>query len=288
MSQSKQKTKSTSGSTSTARQRRLSATIIQIRESFGVNLVTVALVVAAIWALTALIGLRINALGVLVLFVAGTGVSLISNRTGGFSFSFALISAGIVGFLVEHTVPEAIVMLFDPVAALLARVPGFAALASLSSLQFLALAIGVVLVVWTIDIRAASALYRRSGRPEAANADTVARALGRRVEKLAGVYIAIVVAAGSLAIALVAQALQGGGDLLGELFGWLAQDPVSVAAVVNWFVGWLAVGGEVGGLRGVPILGDVLGALAGLGPTEFGLIAGAIIVIAWGSREVSS
>lgn len=271
------------------RTRRSTATAVQLNRALGINIVSLAAVVAIIWGVTAFLGVPINGAAVVTLFVVAILVSLATNRTGSFSFGFAAISLGAAAVAIDHLVPAGIVSLFEPVTAQLARIPGVSELLAMPSLQLFALSIGIVAVYWWLDIRVLTALYRKSGQPEAANADTVARAFSKRAQALFEDYVQVGVAFGFLAFALVAILLSGVGDLGGQVLEVAAEVPVLTAAVFNWVTGYVALGGVVPFLTDIPVLGGlfaaVLDALGAIGPTGFALLAGGVIVFAWFARR---
>lgn len=269
--------------------RRSTATAAQVRRTLGINIISLAAIVAVVWGATVFLGVPINFAGVITLFILAVAGSLATNRIGSFSFGFAAISLGLGAVIVDHVVPTGIVGLFDPVTSQLGNIPGVAALLAMPSEELLALSIGVVFLYWVVDIRVLTALYRQSGQPEAANADTVARALAKRAQNLFEDYVQVGVALGFLGFALVAILLSGIGDLGGQILGVAGEVPVLSAAVVNWFMGFVALGGTVPFLTDIPVLGPlfevILDSIGVMGAVGFGLLAGAIIVLAWWTRR---
>lgn len=271
------------------RARKSTATAAAIRRQFGINIVSLAVIVGVIWAATAFLGVSVNLAGVAALFGLAVMLSLATNRTGSFSFGFAAISIGVVAVLTEYVIPSTIVGLFDPVVAWLALIPGVPALLSIPSLQLFALTVGVVMVYWVLDIRVLTAFYRQSEQPQAANADTVARALAGRVEGLFEDYVQVGVALGALAVTLTIILLSGVGDLGAQAFEAAGEVPVLAAGLFNWATGYLALGGTVPVLTDLPLVGGlfelVFGQLAGLDAIGYLLLAGVVLVLAWFAKE---
>ncbi|MDZ7701818.1 MAG: hypothetical protein U5J98_06965 [Halobacteriales archaeon] len=132
-----------------------------------------------------------------------------------------------------------------------------------------------------VDIRIASAYRRESGRPIAANADTVARAMSRRVRKLFEEYVAIGVAIGFLGFAIVLELTKGAGDLGAQVFDVLAEAPIISAALGSDLLAYKALGGPLPVVDDLPLIGAVLGWLAGnIDYVGFAALAGFILLIA--------
>jgi len=263
------------------RARKSTATAAAIKDRLGINIVILGVLIAAIWGLTALLGVQINLLGVVVLFGAGIAVSLATNRTGAFGFGFWIITLGIAGVLIDQFAPAAIVSLFDPVTAYArTNIPGVKALLALPSGQLLAFGIAVVTVYWLLDIRVLTAIYRTSGQASATNPDTVARRLASRYEDLIEDYVGVLVAVGAFGLAAVGIVLSGVGDFGAEAFELLAEAPVLGAALGSDLIAFKALGGSVPYLEGVPVISLILDFFAGMGAVDFAILAGFLLMLA--------
>lgn len=240
--------------------------------------IQMAVVVAAIaglsWAFGSLISVQTGAF----LFVALVLGSVASSRVGEFSFPFALSALAIGGLIAEFVLPASITAAFDPLVAFLASVSGIDA-SMMDPVTFAVLAAGTILTVWVVEIRITSAFTRASGQPEAANADTVARRLAARIERLFEDYVNIGTAFVALLIAMAGMVLMGAGEVGGQLGEVIGQAPVLFAGFVNWAAGFLALGGEVPVIGDWPVVGDVLGIIAGFDAGTFALF-GAVALLA--------
>lgn len=265
--------------------RRGAATAFNIRQRFGVNLVTIAVAVLAVWGVTALLGVPVSLTGVAVLAGLGIVVSLATNRTGSFGFGFWIVTAGLVIAAVQVFVPADVAAQLSFLVAPLRNVPVVSRLFELGPLAVVALALGIVTLVWAFDIRVGTALYRKSGQPEAANPDTVARALATRFEMLFDDYVGVASAFAVLGLSMLAVAGAAALDVSGEAFAIIGQDPVGVAAAVNTFLGWLGLGGRIAFLEGVPVIGPGLDALGGIGPELYAVIGIVALGLAFAARE---
>lgn len=275
-----------STSASNERQQRIADALTRMEEAFGTNLVSISLALGAIYALTALMGTPISLEGLGTLFAIGVALGVLSKRVGDFSFAFWMVSSGVVVVVWNLFAPPSLASALDPLLSAIGRVP-FVNFGAITPLQYAALAGFLVLTVWGLKIRVFSAFTRKSGRPEAANADTVAAAISRRIQKLGRVYLAIGATAVGLAFALFFQALSTGGDVIGELFGYFGQDPVLTAGIVNWFLGLLPNSNIAQETQGVPIIGPLFEILSGLSGGAFIVLTGFLLLIAVGAREAS-
>lgn len=257
----------------------------QILDQFGINIISVAVVVALVWAVTQLFDVPINLMGVVVLFGLGILLSISTNRVGSFGFGFWVVTLGIGMWAVEAFVPAQIVSFFDPVLAPVKDIPGVTDLFAMPAAQVFFLAVGVVTVYWLLDIRVFTAFYRKSERPEAVKPGTVTRALTRRWESLLEDYFNVAVTLGLLGVAFIAIGLNAGLDFAGEVFQLIGTDPVGVSAVFNTVLGWLALGGVIRELSGVPVLGEAMALLGDVEPGMFLLIGAVVLGLAFAARE---
>lgn len=133
--------------------------------------------------------------------------------------------------------------------------------------EFAVLAAAVILAWWFIDIRFIS----RSG----VKAETVAKRMRKRVEKLVGEWFSITRVSIMLGVGIGLIILNELGMLTGELAGMAAEVPYLAANVATILIGYLALGGDVPFFNGIPFL-------EAIGSTGWLIITGVVLVLAVG------
>lgn len=233
-----------------------------------------------IWGLSWALGNAFSTETVLFLFLALVSLSVASNRVGEFSVPFALSMVGVGALIFGFLLPDTFVELLAPLGTALTRLTGVD-VGRLDPGRLALFSFSAILVIWTVDIRITSAFRRSSGQPEAANPDTVFRALTRRVERLLDDYIEIGIAAGLLMVAIGANLLGGVGQIGGDVAARAGEAPELVAGLFTWALGYVGLGGQVPVLADLPVVGPVLDVARGIDPVAFAAIAGIVIIAGW-------
>lgn len=235
------------------------------------TLLKVGTAVLVVWALSAAIGRLISPLWATVTFVGLAAFSVAVTRVGEFSVPFALSVVGVVAIVLAALQEVASVGPFirEAFGLDLAGV-------NLWLLAFYAFV--VIGVIWVVDIRVTSAFRRDSGRPQASNPDTVARAFQRRASRLFDDWRGVVAAAVFIGFLLLQAAFGLVGDVGGQVLAEIGQVPVvSGFAAFIPFV-YANMGGNLPLVSGLPLFGTLT---AG----EVAIVGVLVLLLAYFSRE---
>lgn len=227
-----------------------------------------------ILALSALFGNLLSLSTGFWMFVGLTLLSLVSQRVGEFSPSFAISAVGVLAFL-GIFLPADWIAPFQP---LFDTIGGFLDL-DLNSLNLPRLVVYsavAVLVFWVVDIRILSAFRTKTGRPLAVNASTVANRVRQRADRLSSEWIGVFGAAVIIVLSFAFILLEQIGQIGGQVFEWVAQAPVLFGAFMSNLWAFISLGGQV------PILSDL--PVPVLTANEFAVVAGAILVFAYAAK----
>lgn len=224
-------------------------------------------IVALSWAM----GRLIAPLAGVFLFVGLASVGFAVTRVGEFSVPFAFSAVGVVSLLLG---------VLQDVPPFASMIPGFTP----TGFNWFHLAIGSIVasaLVILVDIRVTSAFRRDSGRPQASNPDTVARAFQRRASRLFDDWRGVVAAAVFIGFLLLQAAFGLVGDVGGQVLAEIGQVPVvSGFAAFIPFV-YANMGGNLPLLSGLPLFGTLT---AG----EVAIVGVLVLLLAYFSREGDS
>ena len=174
------------------------------------------------------------------------------------SISWALSAIAIGGLLIAYFAPEFAV---DAISSRTITWPP-------DPWKLAVLVAATIAVWWVIDIR----LISRSG----VKPDTVAKRFRSRAEGLAESWFTIFAVAFGATLTIGVLLLNTFvGPVIGELADLFTMAPYAVADVATILLGYLALGGDVPILNGIPFLSEV-------GATGWVFLAGAILLLAVG------
>lgn len=246
-------------------------------ESLRGTMIKAGSAILVIWAMSWVLGRLVSpawAIGIewaVIFFVALTGLSLATARVGEFSITFALSTVA-VAFVVLEVADMAL-----PVDDVLVGLFGFS-IAGINGWQLAAWSVVAIVIITLVDIRVTSAFRRQSGRPVAANADTVARAFQRRMARILDDWRGVAVAIGFLGVVVIQTVFGTVGDLGAQVISELAQVPLLSGFAATIAFGYTALGGNLPLVSGFPFFGTLT---AG----EFLFIGAALLLLGYFIRE---
>lgn len=231
-----------------------------MRRFAWVGAVLIAVTLALGW-----ISLRISPLVGALAFIGLAGLSYaMAEHDDSISLTFALSAVAIGVLIAEFVAPG---WLVEPIAEFLLGWGPAEWFAGWDPVTFAVLTGVTIVGWWIIDIR----LISRSG----VKAETVAKRLSTRIQNLVEEWLSVGRVAVMLLIGIGLLVLNQLGMLSGEFVSIVGEVPQLAANVFTILLGYLALGGDVPWLNGIPFLEEV-------GATGFVIVAAIVLVIAVG------
>lgn len=214
------------------------------------TLIKAVTAIVVIWLLSWVFGRALGPFVAVAFFVGLLSLTLAVTRVGEFSTPFAISAVVMAGILME------VASMFLPVDGFLTDVFG-PTIASLDGWLLAFYGAVAISVYWILDIRILSAFRRESGRPEAANAATVARAFQRRAASLSDQWRGVLAAFVFLLFILANTVFGFLGDAGSQIFAELAKVPALSGFGAFLAISYTNMGGHVPVLSGLPLFGTL-------------------------------
>ncbi|MFW6041966.1 MAG: hypothetical protein ACOC8M_03105 [Guyparkeria sp.] len=264
--------------------RRAAATGAQLRRQFSAELTLGILATVAIAVITFLLGDFIGVGTSVLLFGGLLGGAFVVNRLGGFSVPFG-ISVFVVAVVLAEFLPAWITEPFAVVVFTFESLTGWPVRQFGDPTEFAVIGMGVIVLIWFVDIRFTSGLRKKSGQPDGVKPGTIAKQLQERATGFFETWLEVAVAFLFLAFAIAQAAAFAGADLGELIFNELAQAPVISAALGTDLIAFKALGGSIPVLDELPIVGPILEFLGSIGPAGFAAIAVFLLALAVFARR---